>query len=78
MGPEIGYPEPRVGPRRRARSISNGWSAISGRSWGNLGQPTADPGDSFCALIAAMVASILAHFSHSDVGLEMDPEICHS
>ena len=30
---------------------------------------------SFCALRAAEDASILAHFSHRDIGMEMDPGI---
>ena len=30
------------------------------------------------ALISAKDASILAHFSQSDIGLEMDPEIGYS
>ena len=73
--PIIGHTQPRLGSRNWDPSIPNDWSAISGRSWGNRGQPTTSPGDPRWALIAAKDAPILAHFSLSDIGLGSGPEI---
>ena len=50
MAPEMGYPYPRLGGRKRTPSISNNWPAIPGRSWGNSGQSTANPGDPLSGL----------------------------
>ena len=45
MYQEIGFPYPRLGPKKRATLIPNAWFATYGRQWGNLCQSTANPGN---------------------------------
>ena len=44
MDPEICHHQPRLGPIKSGPLILYDWSEIPGRSLGNRGQPTANPG----------------------------------
>ena len=75
LGPEIGNYYPRFGYSNRDPLIPNDRSDLRttlGKSW-----PTHHPSGrpSFWALISAKDASFLAHYSRSDIGLEMHPKI---
>ena len=75
VNPEIGYSYPRLAPGKSAPLFPIDWSAILGDRGEVLANPPPLRATPFCPLIVARGSAILAHFSQSDIGMAMSPEI---